>query len=361
VVTHMRREIEEIPSVVATLLERSRAEIEPVAAAVRAARPRIAVIVARGTSDHAATYARYLIETHLGMIVGLAAASVTTVYGTRLDWRDTLLLAFSQSGQGPDVVAVTEDARAGGAVTVAITNDLGSPLARTAGHVLGCHAGVERSIAATKTYVAELAAIALLVASLAPHSDMAAALPRVPDMLAATVAAADGWLDRERSLVASLAAADRALVVSRGFNYATALEVALKLKETSRIFAEGYSAADLAHGPVTLARPGIPLLAFRPDGPMGAALDRDLERAVGGGTRPWYVGGRELGHAGAGKDGDGADEDGSRLPLILDAGPEPLTPLAFVIPGQLVAEAVARERGLDPDAPEGLTKVTQTT
>jgi glutamine---fructose-6-phosphate transaminase (isomerizing) len=361
VTTHMRQEIEEIPSIVADLVGRSRVETGPVGAAVRAARPRLAVIVARGTSDHAGTYARYLIETHLGMIVGLAAASVTTVYGRRLDWRDTLLIAFSQSGQGPDVVAVTEEARDGGAITVAVTNDLDSPLARSAEHVLGCHAGVERSVAATKTYVAELAAVALLVASVAPESEMAQALPRLPAILESTVVAASRWLDRERSLVASLAAADRALVVSRGYNYATALEVALKLKETSRIFAEGYSAADLAHGPITLARPGIPLLAFRPDGPMGAALDRDLERALAGGTRPWFVGGSELerGHGPGGA--AGTDQDGTRLSLVLDAGPEALTPLSYVIPGQLLAEAVSRARGLDPDAPDGLTKVTRTT
>jgi glucosamine--fructose-6-phosphate aminotransferase (isomerizing) len=359
VTTRMRLEIAETTQVVARLLDAVPSETRPVAEAIREARPRFAAIVARGTSDHAGTYARYLIETQLGMVAGLVAPSVTTVYGARLCWQDTLLLSFSQSGQSPDICAVTEAARSRGALTLAITNDPASPLASTAEHVLPCHAGEERAVAATKTYVAELAAVAALVAELAPDSDLARATARLPEAIAAAIREGEAWLDRQPALPAELSVADRALVVSRGFNYATALEVALKLKETSRIFADGYSTADLLHGPVTLAGPRVPLLVFRPDGPMGHALDRDLARAVAHGARPWYVGGPELAF-GAVPGLEPRDEVGAQEPLILDNLPEPLTPLSYVIPGQLLAGAVARRRGLDPDAPEGLSKVTLT-
>ena len=358
--TNMRREIEETPDVVACLLAAVPSETRVVASAIRAASPQFVAIVARGTSDHAGTYARYLVETHLGIVAGMVAPSVTTVYGARLCWQDTLLLAFSQSGQSPDIREVTEAARSGGALTVAITNDPSSPLAGAAAHVLPCHAGNERAVAATKTYVAELAAVAALIAELVPDSELARGVPALPEAIGAAVRTGSAWLDRQQALIAALSVADRALVVSRGFNYATALEVALKLKETGRIFADGYSTADLLHGPVALAGPRVPLLVFRPDGPMGRGLDGDLERAVVSGTRPWYVGGRELASGAVPGVTDPRDAD-TQEPLVLDDLPEALTPLTYVIPGQLLAEEVARRRGLDPDAPTGLSKVTLTT
>jgi len=353
----MLDEIREIPGVVRGLLRDGAAETERVADAVRRASPRVVVVAARGTSDHAGVYARYLFESHLRLPVVLAASSLTTVYGRSMDWRDSLVVGISQSGEAPDVAAVVSAARGTGALTVAITNEPDSSLAGAAEHTLACRAGVERAVAATKTYVAELAAVAALVAELtrgrpasASPDDLSRALPAVPDALDAVLGAAEAWIGRADALVEALAASDRALVVSRGYDYATALEIALKLKETSRIFAEGYSSADLLHGPVALAEPAIPMLVFRPDGPMGAALDGSVERARALGARPWIVGGR----------GVAATADGVRtVSLPLDVS-EPLSPLAFAIPGQLVAESVARRRGMDPDAPAGLTKVTRT-
>ncbi|HEX8938550.1 MAG TPA: SIS domain-containing protein [Candidatus Limnocylindrales bacterium] len=358
----MRDEIGQIPGVVRTILRDGAADTERVAAAVRRGRPRGAVIAARGTSDHAAIYARYLLEGRLRLPTGLAAPSLTTVYGTPLDWRDLLLVGISQSGEGPDIVAVVEAARAGGALTVAITNEPASPLAAAAEFLLPCRAGEERAVAATKTYVAELTAVAALVAAVEVGEErgaasdghvppLAADLPRVPDVLEAVLETSAAWLATAEPLVEALAASDRALVVSRGYNLATALEVALKLKETSRIFADGYSSADLLHGPVALAGPAIPTLAFRPDGAMGAALDESLDRARFAGARPWVVGGQEV----------AAAATSARALALPGALPETLTPLAFVLPGQLVAETVARRRGMDPDAPLGLTKVTRTT
>ena len=343
--TLMRREIDEIPAAVARLVRGEAAHLDDVAAAVRRARPRLAVVAARGTSDHAAVYARYLVESELRLPTAMAAASLTTIYHRSSDWSGVLLLSLSQSGASPDILAVTEAARAGGATTVAITNDSSSPLAMMAEHAIACEAGPERAVAATKTYVAELAAVAALVARLSPESVLADGLKVLPEVLVEVLSAADGWLAAAEPLVEAAVSADRMLVVSRGFNLPTALEVALKFKETTGIFAEGYSSADLMHGPVALAQPRVPLLAFRPDGPMGEAI------VTAAGSRVWLVGGRELAKRGAGIH--------AALALPIDL-PETLTPLAFVVPGFVLVECVARRRGMNPDAPTGLTKVTLT-
>jgi len=343
----MRREIAETPDVVARLLEDGRPEIAAAAGAIRAADPAWAMLVARGTSDHAAIHLRYLIETELGIPCGLAAPSVTTIYGAQLKWRGGLVIAISQSGRSPDLVAVVESARAGGAMTIAVTNDNASPLVAAAGYLIDCRAGPERAVAATKSYVAQLAAGAALVAALAPDGRLAAALGRLPATLRGSLAVAGEAIHDDAAIVAEFAASERSIVVSRGYDHATALEIALKLKETGRLFAEGYSTADLSHGPIVLSGPGIPLLAIRPDGRMGPEVDAAVTAAARAGARPWVVGG---GQAAPGP-------HTIRLPLDV---PEGLASLAFALPGQLLAEAVARRRGYDPDAPPGLQKVTLT-
>ncbi len=356
----MADEIRQTPDLLRGQLRAGEAAFAAVAEEVRRARPRWVSIVARGTSDHAAIYARYLIETQLGWPVGLASPSVTTVYRAPTDWTDGLVLAVSQSGRSPDLVAVIEAARRGGALTVAVTNVAGSPLEGAAAHTLACLAGEERAVAATKSYVAELAALAGIVAALAPASDLSAALPLVPGVLDRVIDEASSWLEASagdrgpdggggRAVVEAIAGAGRALVISRGFNLATALETALKLKETGRIFAEGYSTADLEHGPIALAAAEVPTLVFRPDGPMGSAIDPAVRRTRSLGARPWTFGGSEL----------AGDRDALAI-AALGALPECLTPLALVLPGQLLAEAVAVRLGLDPDAPAGLSKVTLT-
>ena len=350
--TAMRREIEAIPSVVARFLDEGRAEVGAAAAAIRAAAPTFVAIVARGTSDHAAIHLRYLIETELGIPTGLAAPSVTTVYRAEIRWSGGLVMAVSQSGRSPDLLAVIEAARAAGATTVAIANDASSPLATAAEHVIDCRAGEEVAVAATKSYVAQLAAGAALVAALAPDGPIAAALTAMPAVLRSVRATSIGVVDDDSEIVAEFAASERSIVISRGYDYPTALETALKLKETGRLFAEGYSSADFSHGPVVLSGPGVPVLAIRPDGPMGDAVDEGINAARAAGGSPWVVGGAEA--------GQGIDEGHLiRLPLPRDL-PGGLAPLATIIPGQLLAEAVARRRGYDPDAPPGLRKVTLT-
>ncbi len=346
--TRMASEIAEIPAVVARILGEGASGTELVARLIERRRPRFVMVAARGTSDHAGVYARYLIETTFGWPVGLAASSVTTVYGARIDWRDILLLSISQSGAGPDIAAVTEAAHRGGATTVALTNEPDSPVAAIADGTLLLHAGPELSVAATKTYVASLAAIAALVGRLAPQAEWAPALTSLPDAIGSALVEGRGWLAGEGAeAVAAFARANEALVVSRGYNFATALELALKLKETGRVFADGYSSADFLHGPVALAGPGIPALVPRPDGPIGASIDEALDVAGRVGMDPWIIGGDEVA--------------GRPRALALTAPlPEPLTPLTFVVPGLLLVEAVARARGRDPDAPPGLSKVTRT-
>jgi glucosamine--fructose-6-phosphate aminotransferase (isomerizing) len=349
--TRMAAEIREIPRQVAHQLAEGAEPIAGAAAAIIEARPRWVGMAARGTSDHAATYGRYLLEAHLGLPVAMAAPSLTTIYEATIDWHDGLLIAVSQSGRSPDILAVIEAARSGGALTLAITNDATSPMALAAEHVIPCLAGEEAAVAATKTYVAELVALAALVVALRPRSPLAGALPRLPEVLGRCLAHAIRWVDGS-GVVETFAAADRVLVASRGYNMATAVEIALKLKETGAVFAEGYSTADLLHGPIALAGAGIPLLAIRPDGPMGTAIDEGVAAAKLAGSTAWVIGGVEI-EARASVDGS------SVLPLPLDL-PEVLTPPAFILPGQLLAEAVARARGHDPDAPLGLSKVTLT-
>jgi glutamine---fructose-6-phosphate transaminase (isomerizing) len=345
--TVMRREIGEIPATVDRILDEA-AAIRSVASTIARFGPRWVTIAARGTSDHAAVYAQYLIESHLGIPTGLAKPSITTLYQATLDWHGGLLLAISQSGRSPDIVAVTEAARTGGALTVAIVNEQGSPLAAAADEVLLCHAGRELAVPATKTYVADLAVLAGLVGALQPGSALLEGLESIPATLRTAEVATDRWLDGIGSQLDAFAAADRALVVSRGYNLATALELALKLKETSGLFAEPYSSADFAHGPLILAGPGVPALGIRPDGVMGGLVDGALETIEDRGGRAVVIGGAQA-----------AESRPDALALPIDM-PESLTPLVFAVAGQLLVEAIARRRGLDPDAPPGLNKVTLT-
>lgn len=347
----MRQEIEQIPDAAAVLLAADPGPLLEAAETVRHARPAFVSIVARGTSDHAAVYARYLIEVYLGLPVHLVAPAVATIYGAPLPVKGGILLAISQSGHGRDPIALCEEARRQGAMSIAITNDPDSPLGAVADHVLECHAGREAAIPATKTYTLTLTVLASLVARLAPRSDVAQSLPSLPAILSASLATASAWIDAadepSTSVVDAFATHGQALVVSRGYNLATALEIALKLKETAGIFAEAYSSADLLHGPVVLAGPRVPVLIMRPDGKMGPFVDDVIEAVEGRGGLPFVVGGREV-------------KARPRAVSLASSLPEALTPIAYALPGQLLAEAVARRRSLNPDKPGGLDKVTRT-
>jgi glucosamine--fructose-6-phosphate aminotransferase (isomerizing) len=345
--SQMLREIEETPDLVARLIDEAGPEISSVASTIRRRSPRWATFVARGTSDHAGTFARYLFESRLGIRSAMAATSTVNLYRAELDWSHGLVVAVSQSGQSPDVCDYLSSARAGGALTLAITNDVGSPLAGAAELVIDCHAGTEQSVPATKTYVAELVSLAFLVAAMPGGSVLTGPILELPFQLQDTMRRAREWLSTS-GVIAEFASHDGALILGRGHNLATALETALKLKETARIFAEAYSTADFEHGPTTLADVGVPILAFRPRGAVGRMVDDTLRRVVKQSGSCWVVG----------------DEPSplvtDRPALVLSPIIEELSPIPFVVPGQLLAEAVARSSGLDPDAPVGLSKVTLT-
>ncbi len=324
----MRREIGQVPAAVLRILA-APGDLRAAARAIIEAKPRWIMIAARGTSDHAAVYAQYLFETHLGLPTGLAKPSVTTIYGASLDWSGGLVVAISQSGRSPDIVAVLEAARRSSALTLAITNEPDSPLAGAAQLNLACRAGRELAVPATKTYVAELAVIAALVAELAPSSRLNDGLAALPDALRAALGQTRAWLEGPAAgAVEAFADADRALLVSRGYNLATALELGLKLKETCGLFAEAYSTADFAHGPMVLAQAEVPVLAIRPDGPMGALVDETLAGVMSRGGRATVIGGPEAASIPGALSLPGGAAGGAHA-------------AALVVPGQLLVEATA--------------------
>jgi glutamine---fructose-6-phosphate transaminase (isomerizing) len=296
-------------------------------------------IVARGSSDHASVYGRYLIELAGGRPAGLAAPSLHTLYDARVDYSGYLAIAVSQSGQTPEIVTALQRLQSDGATGLAITNDGASPLAGAADATLALGVGDERAVPATKTVTATLAAFALVATALGETPFTRAELERVPEWVSQVI---DDFAPAER-VAAGLESATRLLTVGRGLLYAAALEAALKLKETTMISAEGFSAADLRHGPIAIVEHDLPALAFVAHGPAYADMT-DLVADLRGRGADVYVAGPDA----------GAD-----LPLPPDV-PEALAPIVAVVRAQQVALALARRRGLDPDHPAGLSKVTAT-
>jgi glutamine---fructose-6-phosphate transaminase (isomerizing) len=331
----MAAEIAQQPRVLAGLLGEPELLLDA-AARISAARPRFVLIAARGTSDHAALYAKYLAEVRLQLPVGLASPSVLTVYGAAPDMRDVLFVAVSQSGRSPDLIDSLSVARTHGALTLAVTNDPGSPLARAAELAIDIRAGAERAVAATKTYTAELLALHLLFGGPGAARDAAA----IPDAAAATLAlTAD---EQVAAHAVGLRSSDRVVVTARGYSYATAREAALKLMETSYLSALAFSGADLLHGPLAMIDASVPVIAISSPGRGGDAMAPVLERL------------RELEAPilRVGTDGD--------LRIATDGVAEHLHPILEILPLQRLAWRLALDRGVDPDRPRGLSKVTQT-
>ena len=340
-------EIAEQPEVLAGLLRAERTRAEEIAAALRARRGEIAFvqIAARGTSDNAARYAQYLFEAVNRLPVALATPSLFTLYDTPPDLSHSLTIGVSQSGASPDIVAVVAAARAQGAPTLAITNQPDSALGQAAEFVLPINAGTERSVAATKTYTAQLLALAMFSAALADDPAGWSALGQVPDAVAKTLdLSADIARRAERYRYL-----DRLITSGRGYVYGTAFEIALKLKETSYLLAEPYSSADFLHGPVAIIEAGFAALLVAPS---GAAFDDTLAFAH---TL------RDLGAELIVISDRQEALDLAHTPLPLPPGiPEHLAPIAAVVPGQLLALEIARVKGYNPDQPRGLSKVTLT-
>jgi len=341
-----------------------------------AAETRQVLFIARGSSDNAAVYGQYLCSARAGRLTTLAAPSLATAYHATLDLRGVLAVAISQSGATEEIVTTLAWARACGARTVAITNVPGSPLADAADLALLTQAGPERAVPATKTYTTQLAAVAVLATALGRRSgggplgrggDREAgggrpgdggpargreeleaeveALGRVPEAVAGMLELAPAAERLARRLVG----VETLVVSGRGFAYSTALEVALKLKESCYLTAVGLSYADLVHGPIAIVDAGTPaLLIAAADGPMLPDMTALARQLAGTGAEVYGIG------------GDPAFAAACRVTLPGPSLPEYLAPFALIVPGQLLAEALARAKGIDPDAPRGLRKVTQT-
>lgn len=340
-------EIHEQPAVLRGLLERQGETVAAAAAAIAARRVSYVYLAARGSSEHAGIYGQYLLGAFNGLPVALAAPSLFTVYGRppRLD--GALVVGVSQSGQSPDIVAVLEEGRRQGALTLALTNDLDSPLGRAAELRLPLGAGPERAVAATKTYSGQLMLFAMLSAALAGDAARAAELRRLPDAVAAALAL-------EPAVAAAahgLRQMGQCVVLGRGFHFATALEWSLKLKELAYVVAERYSSAEFQHGPIALVAPGFPILAVAPADPGAAAVRELLARLA-----------RERGAEVLALSDDPATLAAASVGLPLPPGvPAWLMPIVSIVPAQLFCHHLALARGLDPGAPRGLSKVTLTT
>lgn len=295
-------------------------------------------IVARGSSDHAAVYGRYLLEAATGKPVSLAAPSLHTLYGIDADYRGQLVIAVSQSGATPEIVRTLEALQDAGGSGLAITNDPRSPLAHAAAEVVELDMGEERAVPATKTVTGQFTAFAMLAAALGRAPFSRADLDGVPDAVQAALDDPGAVTTAATALVD----ASQLIVVARGYMYAAALETALKIKETCSLLADGYSAADLRHGPIAAVTAGLPVVALTASGPAEADVLSLVEELRARRARVLVVG------------SDGAD---IWLPVC---GAEPLAPIVAVVRGQQLAHDLAVALGLDPDTPVGLTKVTPT-
>jgi glutamine---fructose-6-phosphate transaminase (isomerizing) len=335
----MVQEAREAPARVAALLAADAERYAGLAARLRTAPPPFAVTIARGTSDHAASYGATLLALQAGIVTASLPPSTITRYRATLRLEHALALAISQSGASPDVVMTLEAAAAAGALAVALVNDTDAPLARAAAVVLDQHAGPERSVAATKSFITSLAALARLVAVWREDGALHAALARLPERLEAALA-----LDWSAALEV-LAPAGSCYVVGRGLSLGCAAESALKLKETSALHAEALSAAELRHGPRAVIEPGFPLLIYALEDPASADAAELADALVEAGQSCLVVSARP--------------GRGLRLPL-----PPPLHPLLDPIVAiqafYPLAAALAEQRGRDPDRPPGLQKVTRT-
>jgi glucosamine--fructose-6-phosphate aminotransferase (isomerizing) len=351
--SHILDEILEQPAALERTLRGALPGIERLRRGLEARRPRLILLAARGTSDNAAQFGRYLLEIATGIPVSLAAPSIFTLYRARVDLKDVLVVAVSQSGESTDTIQVLKSAKRQGALTVGITNEASSTLAKTADSVLLVRAGKERSVAATKTYTGQLLLFYLLAHALGADLSLDD-LRRLPEW---TTQALEVAPEIER-LVERYRFMDRTLVVGRGLNYSNALEFGLKLMETCSVLAERLSSADLLHGPIAMVGESLPVFVFAPPGvtwpPMKEALNRlgRLKAETVLITDP---------------SNRGALSRGERtifLPLKFEprsASKQDLfTPIPYIIPAQLFAARLAQLKGLDPDRPRTLTKVTRT-
>jgi glutamine---fructose-6-phosphate transaminase (isomerizing) len=333
VMTHMEREAREAPDAVARFLERNAKALIALGGRLRIMDPPVVLTSARGSSDHAAGYLKYLTEIALGVPCASIGASVASVYGARIRVQNCLTVTISQSGQSPDIVSLQEATKSAGALTVAIVNAEDSPAAKSADICLAMHAGPEQSIAATKSFIVSLVASAAIIAAWRQDAELQQAIQHLPEQLQR--ACELEW----SSFVIQAKAVDSLYVLGRGPSFPIAAETALKLKETCALHAEAYSVAEVMHGPLELVQPGFPVLVY-------AQADQALERTRAAISRLKSMGAQ-------------VSVAGAELPVIV-TDHALLTPIPMIQTAHLAIEAISRKRGRNPDVPRQLKKVTET-
>jgi len=337
--THMFREIREIPEATARLLVDGRRSIEVAANDLRRAEPRFVCTVARGSSDHAAKFLKYACELTLGLPVASIGPSIASVFNAPLKLAHSACIGISQSGKSPDIVKMAQSATRQGALSVAITNEGGSPLAAACNHAIPIHAGVETSVAATKTFVTSAVAGLALLAHWKQDADLIAALDTLPGHLQKAIEC--DWSELRKLLVKR----GSLFVLGRGPSFAMSNEVALKFKETCQIHAESYSSAEVLHGPVSIVEPGYPVLALASRDAAEGAIVSVADELAANGAAVFITSGKAA----------------TARKLEFAATDHPLTdPLALIVSFYAFIEQLAAERGINPDAPRNLKKVTET-
>lgn len=342
--SQMLIEIEEQPIAIERTINREWKKIEQFAVKSSKNRPRLIVLVARGSSDNAALFGRYLLEMTTGIPVSLAAPSVHTLYKANLNLSDALVIGISQSGEGDDINLVLENAKQCGATTLAVTNEAESTMAKIADETFQIHAGRELSVAATKTYTGQLLIFHMLARALSdnnPNID----LNRLPDLAMQSLK----LRPRIEEMVERYAFMKNCVIVGRGLNYANAYEFAIKLMETCYVVAERFSGADFLHGPIAMVDSGFPVFLFAPTGPTLAGNMELITKLDGIGAETIVI------------SNEPSILSRSRrtipLPQTID---ELLSPIPYIIPAQMFAALLAEAKGLSPDKPRSLSKVTKT-
>ena len=338
----MLKEIREQPEVLARVLDEGWGEVHEAAGELSSRGFRSVMLAARGTSDNAALYAKYLFEVSLGVPTALASPSTFTLYESKMDLDGVLVVGISQSGESKDVLQTVRRSRELGAGTLSVTNDEGSALAAAAEFHFFLRAGREESVAATKTYTAELLVLYLLVEALNGGGKPSAEARRLPEQAREVLEV--GWEGTARYRYA-----DHLVVTSRGYNLATAQEAALKLMETTYVVAEAFSAADLRHGPIAMIGQDFPVIAVVPPGKARPGMISLVENLWDRGAEVAVISDDEAlsGRAGVGF-------------VVPCSCPEELSPVLYAIPPQILSHDLARLKRLDPDTPRGLSKVTET-
>ncbi|HVO41580.1 MAG TPA: SIS domain-containing protein [Aggregatilineales bacterium] len=343
--SYLQDEITEQPASLRRLLTEGAPIVRRIVDAIRNFDPGFVMLVARGSSDNAARYGQYLLGIQARLPVALATPSIHTLYDTSPRLNKALVLGISQSGHSEDIRRVLTDARAQGALTVSMTNDVGSPMAHEAEYHLPLFAGPELSVAATKSYTAQLTALAMLVAGLVDRAELHDMLNRLPAWMDQTLRLSEpiaAWAERYRYMVQFAS-------IGRGYNYCTAFEISLKIKELCYITGTEYSEADFLHGPIAMIQPGFPVIAIAPEG-KGQPVMKDLLARLHERKAECLVVSNTpelLGEA--------------HKPMPIPALPEVLSPIVAVVPGQLLAMNLAIAQGHAIDTPLGLRKVTITT